>query len=41
MDTIWDQFLKFFNLGSMVEHLLEWVPKLFAAVLVMLVFMAA
>lgn len=40
MDTIWNQLLQFFNLGSMVEHLLEWVPKLFAAVLVMLVFWA-
>ncbi len=40
MDTIWNQLLQFFNLGSMVEHVLEWVPRLFAAALVMLVFWA-
>ena len=40
MDTIWSQLLQFFNMSSMVEHLLEWLPKLFAAVLVMLVFWA-
>ena len=40
MDKIWERLLQFFNLGSMFERLLEWVPKLFAAVLVMLVFWA-
>lgn len=40
MNTIANQVLQFFNLESIFARLLEWVPKLFAAALVMLVFLA-